>query len=296
MRFLNPRTDFAFKKIFGSENHPEILISLLNAILSDHIPAPIVAVTILDPYLAPKIKGMKDTYLDIKAKDDQGNYYVVEMQVLNVEGFEKRVLYNACKAYAGQLDQANQYYKLTPVIAVTFTDFVMFPEIAQMMSRFQLREQKHNTICSEDLTLIFTELPKFTKAEHELVTDLDMWLYFLKHAGSLAAVPDSLKEKQTILQAFEIANKANLTREELEDQEKREIFIQDQRGALSLATKTGFQKGLETGLEQGIKKGSEKAQLAIAKNLLGVLDDHIIAQKTGITVEQVRALKSADAP
>jgi predicted transposase/invertase (TIGR01784 family) len=244
LRFLDPRTDFAFKKIFGSENHPEVLISLLNAVLADHIPAPIEAVQILNPYLAPKIKGMKDTYLDIKAKDTQGNYFVVEMQVLNVEGFEKRVLYNACKAYAGQLDQAKHYHTLTPVIAVTFTDFIMFSEIKEVVSCFQLHDQNHGIICNEDITLVFTELPKFTKTDSELVSILDKWLYFLKHAGSLAAIPKSLSKETTISQAFKIAYKANLSREELEDQENREMFIQDQRGALTL-DKKGHQEGRE---------------------------------------------------
>jgi predicted transposase/invertase (TIGR01784 family) len=275
LRFLDPRTDFAFKKIFGSENHPEVLISLLNAVLGDQIPAPIEAVQILNPYLAPKIKGMKDTYLDIKAKDTEGNHFVVEMQVLNVEGFEKRVLYNACKAYAGQLDQAKHYHTLTPVIAVTFTDFIMFPEIDQVVSCFQLRDQSLGVICNEDITLVFTELPKFKKAEDELNTTLDKWLYFLKHAGSLAAVPKSLQSDSSIWQAFEIANKANLSREELDDQENREIFIQDQRGALSLAH----------------KKGRKEREMEIARNMLANYDDATIANVTGLNTELIRSLR-----
>jgi predicted transposase/invertase (TIGR01784 family) len=280
MRFLDPRTDFAFKKIFGSENHPEVLISLLNAVLDDHIPAPIEAVQILNPYLAPKIKGMKDTYLDIKAKDTMGNYFVVEMQVLNVEGFEKRILYNACKAYAGQLDQAKHYHTLTPEIAVIFTDFVMFPELKQVVSCFQLREQSLGVLCNEDLTLVFTELPKFEKTEDELSTVLDKWLYFLKHAGSLAAIPKSLESDASIHQAFEIANKANLSRQELDEQENREIFIQDQRGALSLAHKKGH------------TEGRQEERATIARNMLANYDDETIAKVTGLTLEQYRSLRN----
>jgi len=104
MRFLNPKTDFAFKRIFGSAESSDILISFLNAILGLRAPHRIAEVTIIDPYLAPKIKGMKDTYLDVKAKDESDKQYIIEMQVLNVEGFEQRILYNACKTYAGQLD------------------------------------------------------------------------------------------------------------------------------------------------------------------------------------------------
>ena len=119
MRFLNPKTDFAFKRIFGSERSREILLSFLNAILGLETPYWIVDLTILDPYLAPKIQGMKDIYLDVRARDEQGKWYIIEMQVLNVAGFEKRVLYNACKAYAGQIQRGEDYQLLTEVIAIT---------------------------------------------------------------------------------------------------------------------------------------------------------------------------------
>ena len=84
---------FAFKKISGSNESTEILLSFLNAILGLESPYRLLDLTILDPYSAPKIKGMKDTYLDVKARDEGGKDYIIEMQVLNVAGFEKRVLY-----------------------------------------------------------------------------------------------------------------------------------------------------------------------------------------------------------
>ena len=83
MRFLNPKTDFAFKKIFGSSESTEILLSFLNAILGLELPYRLRELTILDPYNAPKIRGMKDTYLDVKARDEQGKDYIIEMQVRN---------------------------------------------------------------------------------------------------------------------------------------------------------------------------------------------------------------------
>lgn len=107
MRFLNPKTDFAFKRIFGSEQSKDILLSFLNAILGLESPYRIANLSIIDPYLAPKIQGMKDTYLNVRAEDEQGKSYIIEMQVLNVAGFEKRVLYNACKA--GYTPKPRQY-------------------------------------------------------------------------------------------------------------------------------------------------------------------------------------------
>jgi len=293
MRFLNPKTDFAFKRIFGSAESSDILISFLNAILSLQSPYRIAEVDIIDPYLAPKIKGMKDTYLDVKAKDESGKCYIIEMQVLNVEGFEQRILYNACKAYAGQLDSGEGYHTLTDVIAITITDFVMFNELTDMVSSFKLRAENGH-VYHDDLRLVFAELPKFNKTEAELADDLDRWFYFLKSASSLEAVPKNMGSDAAIQHAFSIANKAGLSREELDDQEHREIFIQDQRGALSLAKKQGLKEGIAQGIEEGIEQGAYATKRAIAASLLAVLDDYEIAKSTGLSIEQVREVRSCE--
>jgi predicted transposase/invertase (TIGR01784 family) len=115
MRFINPQIDFAFKKIFGSEHSHGILISFLNALLYDNRPI-IQSLEIIDPNRAPAIQGMKDTYLDVRAKLAVERQVIIEMQVLNVAGFEKRVLYNAAKPYASQLDEGEDYVLLHPVI------------------------------------------------------------------------------------------------------------------------------------------------------------------------------------
>ncbi len=266
MRFLNPKTDFAFKKIFGSDTSREVLISFLNAVLELRHPYLIQEVDILDPYLAPKIHGMKDTYLDVRVRDENGRSYIVEMQVLNVAGFEKRILYNACKAYSNQLAAGEDYSLLSEVIALTITDFVMYEELPALKNRFRLRAEDNHEIYHGDLELIFIELPKFLKSEAELESVLDKWLYFLRSARDLTAIPAKLSDEPAIVKAFDIANKAGLTPEEMEDQERREIFIQDQRGALQFATTRalaegaakGMAKGLAEGLEKGLAEGLEK--------------------------------------
>lgn len=276
MKFLNPKTDFAFKKIFGSEESHDILLSFLNALLNLKTPYRLQDVEILDPYLAPKIRGMKESYLDVRAKDEQGKSYIIEMQVLNVVGFEKRILYNACKAYAGQLGSGEDYHLLTDVIAITITDFIMFPEMEQVTNKFKLRADA-GEVYNDDLELVFAELPKFQKAEHELKTELDRWYYFLKHAEDLNAVPGSLTIEPSIAHAFELANKAGLTQEERDDQERREIYIQDQKGAIQLAQqraredghkegrKSGHEEGHEEGRRLGHKLGHEEAQIKMIK-------------------------------
>lgn len=168
MIFINPKIDFAFKKIFGSEDSKDILVSFLNALIYEAQPI-IQDLEILNPYLAPKIRGIKDTYLDIKAKiidseTKEDRTVIIEMQVLNVEGFEKRILYNAAKSYSIQLTTGQGYNLLNPVIALTITDFVMFADLPNVTSRFVLKEKDFLIDYPiYDIELIFVELPKFKK-------------------------------------------------------------------------------------------------------------------------------------
>lgn len=232
MRFLNPKTDYAFKKIFGSDASRDILISFLNAVLDLTGDEAIVDVTILDPYQAPRIKGWKDSCVDVRAQDQKGRSFIVEMQVLVHAGLEKRILYNACKAYIGQIASAEDYSKLVEVIAITITDFVMFRELAGITGTFRLRASENPDVTHQDMALVFVELPKFTKTEAELESTLDRWLYFLKAAGSLEVVPKALSVDPAVDHALQIANKAALSPEELEDQERREQWIGMQKGMM----------------------------------------------------------------
>jgi predicted transposase/invertase (TIGR01784 family) len=275
MIFINPKTDFAFKKIFGSEQSKDILISFLNALLYQGRPI-IEDLEILNPYLAPRIRGIKDTYLDVKARITGNKTVIIEMQVLNVEGFEKRILYNAAKAYSIQLDSGEDYTLLNPVIALTITDFEMFPNLDQMISHFVLKEKDYLIdYLIYDIELVFVELPKFNKELEELETLTDKWIYFLKSARRLDVVPETMGEVPEIRKAFEVANQANLTREELEDLEKREIWIHDQRNAIKKA------------VNQAVKQD----RVEIAKRLLDVLDEETISQTTALSLEEVQRLK-----
>ncbi len=247
MRFLNPKTDFAFKRIFGSDASRDVLVSFLNAVLGLEGAERIVEVTILDPYQAPRIKGWKDTYVDVKARDQTGRTFIVEMQVLVAAGLEKRILYNACKAYVGQIERADDYRKLVGVIAITITDFVMYRDLKEIVSTFRLRAAENPDIVQQDMALVFVELPKFTKTEAELTTPLDRWLYFMRNAETLDAVPARLAADPAIGHAFEIANRAGLSDDELDDQDKREQWI-------------GFLKSLELDVNEARRKGEAKGR------------------------------------
>jgi len=278
MRFLDVKTDYAFKKVFGSAESKPILISFLNALIGFPEGREVTDLTIVDPYQIPMLQGMKDTYVDVKATLADGGEVIVEMQVLNVKGFEQRILYNAAKSYSRQLSEGEDYTLLNPVIALTLTDFTLF-EADALCSRFLLLEKERFIQYRDDIELIFFELPKFTKDEAQLVTIQDKWLYFVKNAGRLNLVPKALDEAP-IREAFAIANTAALSREELEQQDRRHDFIRLQRGAQAKA------------FEDGQAAGEAKVILAVARNLLPMLDDEAITAATGLSLETVERLRT----
>ncbi|CAK0768435.1 transposase [uncultured Gammaproteobacteria bacterium] len=227
---------------------------------------------------------MKISYLDVRVKDQRGRSYIVEMQVLNVEGFEKRVLYNACKAYVLQLGKGDEYNALTEVVAVTITDFTMFPELGQTISRFRLRAEENPLISHQDLELVFAELPKFTKSDTQLETTLDRWLYFLKTAKDLTAIPNALAVEPAIVHAFEIANRAAWSQEELDNQEKREFWIYDQRTMLDRTARKARALGQAEGKAEGETVGKANTLLRLLRRRFKTLPADI--------EERVRAASS----
>lgn len=287
MRFLNIQTDYAFKKVFGSRESKNILKGFLNAILE--LPLPIEDLSIEDPYNVPKLIGMKESAVDVKATLSDQSIVIIEMQILNHDGFESRILYNTAKNYANQLDRSDRYSLLNPVIALTIVNFKMF-EFEKYKSTFKLFEKEHFTQYKDDIQLVFIELPKFTKHIEECETIEEKWIAFIKEARDMSMIPTSIKEL-SLKQAFEIANTASLSKEELDIQEKREEFLFIQKSSIEKAKREGRQQGVSEGIEKGIEQGIEKEKMNIAKNLLDLLDDEMIAQKTGLNIEQIKALR-----
>lgn len=184
---------------------------------------------------------------------------------------------------------------LKPVIALTITDFEMFPNSPEFISRFVFKEVKTNlTYPENDLDLVFVELPKFTKGQEELETLADKWIYFMKNARSMTSVPETMDSIPEIHEAFNIANQASLSREEVEDLDRREQFIYDQQGAIIKAVQDGIEQGQEEGIEQGREEGMREKAIAIARQLFSRLDDETISQTTGLSVEDVHNLRSGD--
>ncbi len=256
--FADPKTDVIFKKIFGQKAHQGLLIELLNAVLELDAPHRIVDLEYLSPEQVPPRKDLKLSILDVKCTDAQGTRYVVEMQAIKVEGFQKRVVYNACKDYHTQLGVERDYPKLHDVIAVTICDFILWPQQQDgggpyrvpMLSRWRMQEQHGGERGLGEIQYVFLELPKYEAGKRPRTT-VEKWAYLFRAAPSLERVPEELGEGP-YAQALEVARTANLSEEEWTEYEREKMAEQDFRGGLSLAERRGEERGVAAGLREAI--------------------------------------------
>ncbi len=310
MKFISPKTDFAFKKIFGSTDSQDILISFLNALIYGGEPI-IQDLQIIDPYSAGIVSGQKDSYLDVKAQITGNKTVIIEMQVLNVEAFEKRVIYNLAKTYANQLKIREGYPRLQPVIALTITDFKMFKEQPDVISHFVFKEkEKLFDYPHLQLEMFFVELPKFNKELDELTTLTDKWIYFMKNTPDLEAIPATMETVPELEKAFRIANQANLSLEELQNMEAQEMALEEERGVITRGIRDGLelaksqlmqegieagrQEGIEAGRQEGIEVGIKAGQRALILRMLerrvGTVNPDVVSRIGELSVEQLESL------
>ena len=235
MRFIDPKIDFAFKKIFGSTDSKDILINFLNAILYEAQPL-IEDLEIIDSQPENPTLGAQETRLDVKATINGDRIALVEIQLINVPSFGNRVLYNAAKSYSQQLTGKDRYERLKTVISLKIADFEMFDNQPEFMSRFVFQEKEQQFESPDtEIELVFIELPKFSKELAALETTADQWIYFLKNTSTLETVPETLSAVPEIRKAFKIAREDNFTQEELKELQKQELWIQDQQIAIEIA-------------------------------------------------------------
>jgi predicted transposase/invertase (TIGR01784 family) len=257
--FADPKTDFTFKRIFGSEQHKDVLIAFLNAVLDLDEPHRITDVELLQPEQRPPVSELKHSIVDVKCTDARGVTYVVEMQVLQVEGFDKRVVYNVAKAYVNQIARGEQYPSLDDVVGITICDFVLWPDEGErtipMLSRWSMTEEHTGTRGLGQLRFVFLELPKYDRSRPPQ-TMVDKWAYFFREAGDLTMVPQVLAEPPFI-EALEAARTAGFSAAEWDAYILAGIAIQNERGALAVADKRGHARGLAQGLRDGLQRGVE---------------------------------------
>ena len=278
MKFVDIKNDVAFRKIFGNAKKSICLISFLNAVLELEGSKRIKSVTFINPYLVPRIVDDKSSIIDVRATDQQGRRFVVEMQVSDKKGFKNRVQYYAARDYSMQIDKGEDYTKLRPVYLVAILNFSNSKGVSYLSKHSTIEEETGENVL-DNIKYAFIQLTKFKKKEHELVTETDKWTYFIKHAPNLKVIP-SFAEEEGLLTAFREADKHNWKKEELIDYDNASARIQDARGENELAR--------EEGLAEGIEQGEDKKEKAtIIKLYLKGKSNEEIADLLDIDIQRV---------
>ena len=258
--FADPKTDFVFKRIFGAEARKPLLIALLNHVLELEGERRILDVQHLSGDQHVDVPELKLSIVDVKCTDATGRRFVVEMQVLKVEGFEKRVVYNASKAYVMQLRNADEYPALCDVVGLTICNFNLWPEKdhqgrfkVPMLSRWRMQEQHSGERGLPQVQYAFLELPKYAGGDSP-ETLVDKWAYFFREAKNLEVIPPALSSGP-FREALEVARTATFTAAEWDAYDRSKMAEQDARGALSVARAEGEIKGRAEGRAEGELQG-----------------------------------------
>lgn len=280
-KFLDPKNDVAFKKIFGTEKNKDILIHFLNDVLTFKGKHPILEVAFLKTIQDPETAVKKTSIVDILCKDEKGNSYIVEMQVAKVKGFEKRAQYYASKAYSSQANIGDEYQDLKEIIFLAIADYIMFPNKKTYKSEHVILDKNSYEHDLKDFSFTFIELPKFTKRVDELTDIQEKWCYFFRHAEETS--PGDLKKiigkDEVIERAYHELDRFGWNEEELLTYEQSEKHRKDYLS--SLAQK--FDEGKAEGKAEGI--------MNTARNLLKAgISVAVIQSATGLSKEEITSL------
>ena len=202
-RYLDPKADIVFKKIFAE--HPHLLISFLNAVLPLTPAQHILTVEYLPSELVPRIPGFKSTIVDVRCTDKQGRLFIVEMQIQWTTGFMQRMLFNASKAYIKQLNAGEEYHLLKPVYGLALLASEFDPNPNNWYHHYKIVNVQKPAAEIKDLQLIFVELPKFKTKNYNQKKLQILWLRFMSEldqtttvvASELLAIPE-IKEAVSI--------------------------------------------------------------------------------------------------
>ena len=250
MQFVDIKNDIAFRKIFGDENKKIILISFLNAVLRLEGDNRIKSITIVNPYQLPILPNMKASIIDVKARDFKGNTFIIEMQVADIIGMDKRLLYYTSKEYSQQIVSGDKYTELNPVIFIGIFDF-KFTNGAEYFSHHAICNVVTNERVIKDMDFYFIELPKFLKEAKDLDNITDKWIYFIKEAENLDVIPENLND-EGLKEAYEYANKNTWSKEELDAYNYAAMREQDERGRMAFAILKAEQKMQQKSIENAV--------------------------------------------
>ena len=288
--FIDPCTDYGFKRIFGDE---KLLINFLNSLLEGE--RVITKLEYMNNERVAKQKDERRVIYDLYCKTDTGEHIIVEMQKRSQKHFKDRALYYSACSIVEQGTKGDWNYELTPVYGVFFIDFVLDTDVSDYYCKdVTLVEKYSGKVFSNKLRHIFIELPQFMKSKSECDSFFECWIYNLANMKEMNEM--TFKDRDAIFGRLEeIASRANLTKEERAQYEYEWKVYNDYYNCLDYAEEKGMtigmEKGMEIGMEKGMEKGREEEKLEIARNLKTMgLPSESIAQATGLTIEEIENL------
>ena len=300
-KYINPFTDFGFKKLFGEEPNKDLLLDFLNELLKGK-KKKITGLTYKKTERFDDSPDGRKVFFDLFCETEEGEKFIVEMQNIGQEFYKDRVLYYATYPIRDQYGESNMGgewdYYLHPIYVVSIINFMLDPNKTKtgtppgLAFRHDVRLMNEVTyeIFYDKLTLIFLEMPLFKKTIDELETRFDKWLYVLKNLHRLDRVPEALREK-TFEKFFEIAEIAHLTQAERTQYEDGLKNTLDINNMIRSSRKWGVEEGQVIGRAEGEKMGMEKGKMETAKNLLAMgMKVEDIARATGLSIEEINRL------
>jgi predicted transposase/invertase (TIGR01784 family) len=263
-RYLDPKNDLSFKKIFGEEKHKHIPIDFLNAVFHLKGENKIIDLEFLNVHQPAEIAARKESIVDVLVRDQKGVKFIIEMQVAKVQGFEKRAQFYAAKTYCVHFKRGKKYQDLKKVVFLAITNYLVFPKKKRYKSNHVILDNQSYEHDLKDFSFTFVELQKFTKTIDQCSSIEDKWYYFLKHADENDVINATLAKHKEIKEAYEVLDRYSWTEEEIDYYEKLIMSEADMQGTLEAAKKEGIEKGEKTGIEKGkqagLKEGIEKGE------------------------------------
>ena len=273
-RYLDPKADLTFKKVFGE--HPDLVISLLNALLPLKKGEEIQSVEYLTPEMVPDNPLRKFSIVDVRCKDQRGRQFIVEMQMVWSPEFMQRVMFNSAKAYVRQLDKKEDYSLLEPVYSLNLANDVFLKDVPEYYQYYRMVHEKHTEKVIDGLHLVFVELPKFTPHTMGEKRMQVLWLRYLTEIdGYMETVPQELLDNPEINKAMEVVEESAYTPEQLLGYDKFWDIIRTENTLYS------------SGVRQGRAEGIRQTALNLKSMGLGIAD---IQKATGLSEEEIRDL------
>ena len=290
-RFIDPRVDWAFKRIFGSEDTKECLITFLNGLFEDELVIKDVTFAKTEKLgLRPDDRGV---VFDVYCITNEGKHIIVEMQKKEQEYFADRALYYTARAIVQQGVRGIWDYHLAPVYTVCFMDFVSSsPILKKFRTDLVLTDLQTRQRVSDRMRIVYLQLPLFDKhTEAECMDIFDCWIYIMKNMNMFEQMPFS--EKYPVFRKLaEIGDLRKLSREELELYDEDIKNMRDIYATRKFDEKRGMEKGMIKGMEKGMEKGMAKEKIATAYRLLSMgLSETQVATATELPLEEIQKMK-----